>query len=118
MTLIESDVPKTPSEASRFFTRPGFPPFAITNPRLVSDKLLFDVLNRGPLPAVIHVAARITTLEGEIFTQAKTNFQGPFARDEWQLDIPPNALSADLRLSLWPLEIALATKKVTLGQIK
>lgn len=119
LRLVESDVPKiVPGELPRFVTTPGFPPLDIENARRLPDLdiLQFDVVNRGPLPLFVAVAARFPLSNGDELWSEKAGpeFIGPIAKDEWQLPLPANARVADLRVSLFPFEIALARKIVQL----
>lgn len=114
---IESDVPKVvPGELRRFVATPGFPPLDIENARRVPDVdiLQFDVVNRGPLPLFVAVAARFPLANGEELWSEKAGpeFIGPFGRDEWQIALPASARVADLRVSLFPFEIAVARQEV------
>lgn len=114
---VESDVPKVvPGELQRFVTTPGFPPLDIENARRVPDVdiLQFDVVNRGPLPLFVAVAARFPLANGEELWSEKAGpeFIGPFGRDEWQIALPASARVADLRVSLFPFEIALVRQEV------
>ena len=109
--LIESDVPKTPAEISRFFASGVWPPLSIENVRRVGHNTLqFDVMNRTPLPMLLTVAARF----GEQWSDKAVEFIGPFARDEWQMSMPPGAREADLRVGLFPIELALARRVLVL----
>ena len=114
---VESDVPKIlPGEIRRFFALPGFPPLDIENARRLTavNILQFDVVNRGPLPLFVAVAARFPLSNGEEIWSKKAGpeFIGPLGRDEWQLDVPAGARVADIRVSLFPFEIAVARKEV------
>ncbi len=116
--LIESDVPKTPAEFSRFFASGVGPPLSIENARLVgprrSQVVQFDVMNRTPFPMILSVSARFPSRYGEQWSARAVEFIGPFARDEWQLTVPPGASEADLRVGLFPVELALARRVLPL----
>jgi hypothetical protein len=114
---VESDVPKIlPGEIRRFFAMPGFPPLDIENARRLTsvDILQFDVVNRGPLPLFVAVAARFPLSNGEELWSEKAGpeFIGPLGRDEWQLDVPAGARVADIRVSLFPFEVAVVRQEV------
>lgn len=113
---VESDVPKAlPFEAGRFLATPGWPPLAIENPRLVGTTLLFDLMNRLPVPLFVAVAARFPLTNGEeLWSEAVLEFIGPLSRDEWKIEVPRGARRADVRVGLFPLEIALARRVVEL----
>lgn len=110
--LMESDVPKTLPELGRFFASGVGPPLSIENARLVGPRrnrvAQFDVLNRTPFPLILSVSARFPSQYGEQWSARTVEFIGPFGRDEWQLSVPPGALEADLRVGLFPVELALA----------
>ncbi len=111
--LIESDVPKIIKEAGRFTTGPGFPPLELTQPRLVSGILQFEVLNHTPLWLLATVGVRYRMPDGSVWS-SKTDTIGPFSQDEWQAEVPAGALEADLRTSIWPLEVAFDRKELIL----
>ena len=106
---VESDIPKVlPGEGLRFFATPGFPPIGIENLRMVGRIAQFEVVNRGPLPLLVSVGARFPIALGEIWSDKVVEFIGPLGRDEWQLDVPLGATAVDLRVGLFPVEVALA----------
>ena len=109
--LIESDVPKVFKEAGRFTTGPGFPPLELTQPRLVGGILQFEVLNHTPLLLFATVGIRYSLPDGSVWS-SQTDTILPFGRDEWQAEVPPQALEADLRTSIWPLEIAFSHRVI------
>jgi len=111
--MIESDVPKVFKEAARFTTGPGFPPLELTQPRLVGGLLQFEVLNHTPLWLLATVGIRYRLPDGSIWS-SKTDTIGPFGQDEWQAEVPARALEADLRTSIWPLEISFSQKVISL----
>lgn len=115
---MESDVPKVlPQEISRFLASPGFPPLAIENLRMVGDNtVLLDVMNRLPVPFFVTVAARFRINDQEeLFSEKKVEFIGPFGRDEWQIAVPSGVRSVDVRLGIFPFEVALSRKTLEIG---
>ncbi len=113
---VESDIPKVlPGEALRFFATPGFPPIGIENTRLVGRIAQFEVVNRSPLPLLVAVGVRFpiadlaqSGAEDEIWSEKAVEFIGPLGRDEWQVDVPLGATAVDIRVGLFPVEVALA----------
>lgn len=109
MWLVESDIPKVlPGEARRFLATPGFPPLGIENLHTVQRVAQFDVVNRSPLVFLVSVGVRFEVPGGEIWSDKAVEFIGPLGRDSWQVPIPEGATVADVRVGLFPLEVALA----------
>lgn len=109
MRLVESDIPKVlPGEARRFLATPGFPPLDVENLRTVQGIAQFDVVNRSPLVFLVSVGVRFEVPGGEIWSDTAVEWIGPLGRDEWQVPIPEGATVADVRVGLFPFEVALA----------
>lgn len=106
-------MPKVFKEAARFITDPGFPPLELTQPRLVGGLLQFEVLNHTPLVLLATVGIRYRLPDGFVWS-SNSDIILPFGRDEWQAEVPAQALEADLRASIWPLEIAFSQRVVGL----
>lgn len=109
LRAVESDIPKViPGEIGRFFATPGFPPIGVEDLRLVGSIAQFNVVNRGPLPLLVSVGVRFPTPAGEIWSDKAVEFIGPLGKDEWQVDVPAGATTVDVRVGLFPAEVAVA----------
>lgn len=113
--LVESDIPKfLPGEARRFLASPGWPPLGIENFRMVGNIAQFEVVNRTPLPILAFVGARFPMGDQEIWSEKAKEIIGPLGRDEWQTIPPEGAQVMDLRVGIFPFEIALAREEFQL----
>ena len=115
MRPVESDIPKVvPGELSRFLASPGFPPLGVENLRIIGRLAQFDVVNRSPFPMLVSVGTRFPLPQGEVWSDKAVEFIGPLGRDEWQVDVPAEATAVDIRVGLFPVEIALAREVLNL----